>query len=1177
MIINRLDLMAYGPFGDAVLDFAAGRAAFHLVYGPNEAGKSSALRALRNLFFGIPARTPDSFRHPHPKLRIGAELLRSDGQTLAIIRRKGLRKTLRGPDDRSPVEEEALASFLGGVDRDLFEQMFAIGHQDLVQGGEEIIAGGGRVGQALFAAGAGLVRLQRLQQDLDQTLEALFKPSGSKPHINRTVALLKDARQQQKAALLLANTWKTHHAALEDARAEQALNRQRLAEHKQAYAALERLHEALPLIARREELSEALANLEAIPELAEDFEDRRRATEKTLTIAANDVERTRKTIDDLEARLNTLAVPGALLQQAPLVEALQQDLGSFRKARQDRPALEARMRTLSQQAAHRLAHSGVADAAGAQGAPRLTAAVISDVQEMAQTHERLQTRLESLGQRRRELETEMAALAAEKETLPPDRDVTDLKAILKDVQDAGPLEKQLTEVRHAWDQQIKTLANRLKRQTLWAGSLEALDALPLPQRERIDRIEERLGASERQIERLREDQAQEEAERETLRTDLQILESDHEIPSEETLKAAREKRRQGWHLVRRHLEGRTVNPAEVRDYTGSLVGDGSLAEAFETSMAHADHIADRLRNEAEAVSRKTLLQARRRQTEEKLGAIARAIDTALAEAAELGARWEALWSPAGIAPRSPAEMRRWLSDMTDLREKAALLWIDQAKISALAAQIDRYQTRLQNALATAPGDRGLAELVGLARDQAAAEETRRSQIARLEEALGQRHKEHRKVVAAMEDLERDRQRWQETWAETLAPLAMAAETRPAAALAMIESIREAQAYQEEAAVLDKRIRGIDRDAESFRERVSRLVDQLAPELRGTPPEEAAPLLSSKLTEGRSQQSRQSALQRQLEIARTEAQNAHKRREDAAALMRTLCREARCADPADLPEIEKRARRRNALRQENDDIADRLRRLSGGATVDAFAAEAQAVDPDTLAPEMDRRKEAIAALEEERSALDQTIGTARAELKRMDGRAEAAAHAAEAEHQLARLESQVERYARTKIAATLLARTIEQYREKHQGPLIARASTLFSRMTREAFRGVRAEYDDKGQPVLVGIRNHREEPVGVNGMSDGTADQLYLALRLASLERYLEHGEPLPFVVDDILLRFDDERALATLEILLELSAKTQVIFFTHHHHLVALARQAFGDRRINVMPLTGESPAVDRN
>jgi len=173
---------------------------------------------------------------------------------------------------------------------------------------------------------------------------------------------------------------------------------------------------------------------------------------------------------------------------------------------------------------------------------------------------------------------------------------------------------------------------------------------------------------------------------------------------------------------------------------------------------------------------------------------------------------------------------------------------------------------------------------------------------------------------------------------------------------------------------------------------------------------------------------------------------------------------------------------------------------------------------------------------------------------MDGSATAAGCAEEAERLLAGLESDVQTYARLKIASVILAKTIEQYREKHQGPLISRASELFSRMTLGSFSRLRAEYDEKGTPILVGIRRENETQVTVDGMSDGTADQLYLALRLASLEQYLANNDPLPFVVDDILLRFDDDRSLATLQVLGELSAHTQVIFFTHHRHLVDLVQ-----------------------
>ncbi len=95
--------------------------------------------------------------------------------------------------------------------------------------------------------------------------------------------------------------------------------------------------------------------------------------------------------------------------------------------------------------------------------------------------------------------------------------------------------------------------------------------------------------------------------------------------------------------------------------------------------------------------------------------------------------------------------------------------------------------------------------------------------------------------------------------------------------------------------------------------------------------------------------------------------------------------------------------------------------------------------------------------------------------------------------------------------------------------------------------------DGDDPVLVGERPGGER-VTVDGMSSGTRDQLYLALRLATVEQALERSEPLPFIVDDILVNFDDGRSRATLEVLAELARKTQVVMFTHHGHVVDLAR-----------------------
>ena len=93
-----------------------------------------------------------------------------------------------------------------------------------------------------------------------------------------------------------------------------------------------------------------------------------------------------------------------------------------------------------------------------------------------------------------------------------------------------------------------------------------------------------------------------------------------------------------------------------------------------------------------------------------------------------------------------------------------------------------------------------------------------------------------------------------------------------------------------------------------------------------------------------------------------------------------------------------------------------------------------------------------------------------------------------------------------------------------------------------------------EAVIVGVRPGGRQTLGVEAMSTGSCDQLYLAIRIAYLEHWLTSHEPVPFIVDDILLHFDDNRAIAALKVLGELSRRTQVIFFTHHAHLLELAR-----------------------
>lgn len=86
------------------------------------------------------------------------------------------------------------------------------------------------------------------------------------------------------------------------------------------------------------------------------------------------------------------------------------------------------------------------------------------------------------------------------------------------------------------------------------------------------------------------------------------------------------------------------------------------------------------------------------------------------------------------------------------------------------------------------------------------------------------------------------------------------------------------------------------------------------------------------------------------------------------------------------------------------------------------------------------------------------------------------------------------------------------------------------------------------------------------MSDGTRDQLYLALRLAALELHFEQSQSLPFILDDLFINFDDARVKAGLKALVNLSEKTQIIFLSHHDHIVSIVQAVFG-REVNIVRL----------
>lgn len=240
--------------------------------------------------------------------------------------------------------------------------------------------------------------------------------------------------------------------------------------------------------------------------------------------------------------------------------------------------------------------------------------------------------------------------------------------------------------------------------------------------------------------------------------------------------------------------------------------------------------------------------------------------------------------------------------------------------------------------------------------------------------------------------------------------------------------------------------------------------------------------------------------------------------------------------------------KEALARTNETLAAQ----GDGLSIADLESECRDVDLDQLVAREEAVERELQELRERLMQARETRTQARQEFERVGGDDAAAVAEADRQAALAEMSDTAAQYCQVRASSLLLQWAVDRYRQQMQAPLLTRAGRLFAGLTNSSFAGLELEYDEQDAPRLAGAHADVTR-VGVDGMSTGTLDQLYLALRIASVEEYLGRAPQLPFIADDLFINFDDLRAQAGLAILAQLATRTQVIFLTHHQHLVELA------------------------
>jgi uncharacterized protein YhaN len=413
---------------------------------------------------------------------------------------------------------------------------------------------------------------------------------------------------------------------------------------------------------------------------------------------------------------------------------------------------------------------------------------------------------------------------------------------------------------------------------------------------------------------------------------------------------------------------------------------------------------------------------------------------------------------------------------------------------------------------------------------------------------------HRQAVDDRDAAQAALGNWQEAWRECLSKLNRRPKETPAGLERAIELIEEAHREQQSLVALDHRIAGMRGNIDGFESQVATLTSAVAPDLSGHSADSAAEELRDRLEANRNIATKRDQLLDQLEQAQAKRARAAAKHRQTETTRESLRDEIGGGSDEEVSLRIEQAAERARAEEKLQNCEHELAKIGDGWPIPALEGEIATVTAEAVEPELARleiNSERVTQDREQAAVEERHLAN---ELRRI----ETGENAIEAEECRQAAIATVGRISAEALvyhaAACLLQASLERLRDTGDGGVLRRVGIVFARITGGAYAGVHADADEKGTPFLIAIEPNGTTTKRVDQLSEGTRDQLFLALRLVMLEDYAAKAPALPFIADDLLQTFDDYgRTANALAALADLSQHMQVIVLSHHRQLIDAA------------------------
>lgn len=1175
-------------FAEQRLDFS-GKPALHLVYGANEAGKSTLLQLLVDLLFG--GRVEEASRDLYQsRSRLFATITQDGQPDLQIARRRVRAQLLLANAAEQTLSEEILQPYLRGMTRERYQLLFGFDHERLRLGGESLLAADGHAGISLFEAGGGVQVLQGALTALDERLDRLVDPSfrgNSRRLLNVAWRSYKEAVAAVRAAGLRPDDWLALREEVTALEGQVAQWRSEQHDLDAALARVRRVQRVRLALLERGRLQERLQAYADVPVLM-------RAWETRIPEAIDWLRQRKEELSLREREYEALLRDRAAIQTDPAIIEHEDALRNlyawkeeYAKMLQEIPLLQQKVADLQAQAA--LILRDVAPDIELPEADRLRVPLSQEERllSVAQQWQRAHDQRQEGKERYQEAQEDLARFKAALHAMADVSDVTPLRRLLTQARSWGDVDAALSRALHEWSETFAAARVQWSRQNICQLPVEDALRLTMPLMTTVDEYVAKWTGMARDDEQRQRILAEASAETAGVNEQLGTLELAGHVPVEADLAQARATRQDGWLWIKRvWLQG-------VLQETATF-GDGlPLDSAYEQAVQRADEIADRLRREADRSALRAQLLARRT----KLAAVREnvLVQQRLAddERAAFWDAWQREWSSFAAPVKTPPEMKEWLQEIwKPVTEKLERVQEGKRVHAELVQQRQTWLSQVSHALVqakqthTALFAQVSADLLPLV-EWTELVDSLETIVLMMEEKQRERRQSEQRVQESQtrlaqwqrkqEGLDVQFSDCQKTWQE-LTALFPALPPHPASATRYLGRLRELFHTLDEHSRASAAVNTKEQARRRFAHRVSEIASAVGVSVDTTEHsiESLVVHLHSRMTAAKEAAGHLADMTTRSELCSAELARLRDQQDTLLSELTHYQEHVQVCDWEALLQVVERSVERRRLQDEQMQLDQQIAIAGDGLTREELEAEVASVLQDG---HMDSLDVQIAQLLERKDVCNarideaaQQLGARKDRLQMWDGsQSAAAAKAQEAEYHLAEVDRLWQDYVRAALAKKLLERGVEMFREQTESMILGQASALFARLTRDRYKELSVEYED-ATPYLHAVTAEGSAR-RMNQLSDGTRDQVHLALRLAFVLQHMTTDAALPLIMDDILIHFDDDRAAATLEVLLELSAHTQIIYFTHHRHIAAMMLRLAGSEAVRLHEL-GTSPAL---